>query len=535
MLHLLLPVFLAGLLLSPTLLAHEGHDHGDEAGPQMSTWPRFEAHSDSVELVGVLRHGALDIYLDDFATNAPITGAVLEVELEREERLLAVAETEPGLYQIHDPALHEAGRHTLIILLSAPGVEELLLATLEVADNTQSEAHAHLEWQWPTAIALLLLALILLWRGTRQPSHAALLLPLLLLIQPDQALAHAGHDHGDEPATIMGDQPTRLPDGSLFVPKASQRLLGIRTVQAQPQRVSVPLRLMGHVLPDPNASGRVQAGRAGRIEAGPDGLPHLGQQVRRGDTLAWLLPVAETLELGSGEADLADLDGRIVLLTRQLARLERLSGTVAQQEIDDARMELTSLQRRRAALASGLYQREPLLAPADGIISLARVSAGEVVESRQTLFEVVDPQRLWVEAVSWDPTLAARVQSARVVLPDGNVLQARFIGAGARLRQQAIPLLFALEGELSPLPIDTKVEVLADQPLQQPAVLLPREAVVRGSDGSEQVWLHHRAEGFQARRVEWQPHDGEQIAITRGLDGGERVVTQGATLLGQIR
>ena len=536
MLSLLIPVLMAGMLLSPSLPAHEGHDHGQDTAAEMSAWPRFEVHSDSVELVGVLRDESLDIYLDDFASNAPIAGAELEVELEREERILEVHKVETGLYRIYEPVLHEPGRHTLIIMLSAPGIEDLMLANLEVPDPGYDNGHGHLDWRWLAAATGLLIALLLLWRGTRPSSHAALILPLLLLVNADPLHAGPGHDHGDAPRTgLMGDQPSRLPDGSLFVPKASQRLLTIRTEVAQAREIAIPERLSGHIIPNPNASGRVQAGRAGRISPGPDGLPHLGQQVRKGETLAYLLPVAETLDQGSGEAQLADLDGQIDLTRRQLSRLERLAGTVAQQEIDAARVELESLQRRRAALASGLYQREALFAPADGIISLARISAGEVVEARQTLFEVIDPQRLWVEAVSWDADLASTVQQARIALPNGQVLSARFIGAGARLRQQAVPLLFELQGELPPLPIDTKVEVLAERDTRLNGVVIPRESVVRGSDGSDQVWLHHRAEGFRAQRVEWQHLDGERVAITRGLNPGDRVVTQGATLLGQIR
>jgi RND family efflux transporter MFP subunit len=544
MLPLLLPVLLAGLLLFPQgLLAHAGHDHGEADTGALNLWPRFETQTRALELVGVLREQGLDLYLDDFATNAPISGVTLEVELEQDERLLAVEEVEPGLYHVHDAALHQSGRHKLVIVVSGAGYEELLLASLEVPELAETHAHGYLDWRVFAAGSLLLFALLLLWRFARTPpsqlatlAALALFVPLSLLTLPQAAQAHAGHDHGDAPASgMMGDQPSRLPDGSLFVPKASQRLLMIRTEPAQPSEIAIPQRLSGHVIPNPNASGRVQAGRAGRITPGPDGLPHLGQVVRKGETLAWLLPVAETLDQGSGEAQLADLDGQIDLTRRQLSRLERLAGAVAQQEVDAARVELESLQRRRAALASGLYQREALFAPADGVISLARVSAGEVVEARQTLFEVIDPQRLWVEAVSWDAELASTVQQARIALPDGKVLQARFIGAGARLRQQAIPLLFELQGELPPLPIETKVEVLAERDTRQSGVLVPREAVVRGNDGSDQVWLHHRAEGFRAQRVEWLPLDGERVAITRGLAPGDRVVTQGAPLLGQIR
>ena len=32
-----------------------------------------------------------------------------------------------------------------------------------------------------------------------------------------------------------------------------------------------------------------------------------------------------------------------------------------------------------------------------------------------------------------------------------------------------------------------------------------------------------------------EPLDGTQVAVTRGLDRGDRVVTQGATLINQIR
>ncbi len=61
--------------------AHEGHDH--DAPPPPATVvsaPRGEAASDAVELVAIARGGAIEIYLDDFRTNAPIEGATVEVE-----------------------------------------------------------------------------------------------------------------------------------------------------------------------------------------------------------------------------------------------------------------------------------------------------------------------------------------------------------------------------------------------------------------------------------------------------------------------
>ena len=64
---------LAGAALSGPAAAHEGHDHGAAAPPQVTTLaPRVEAASADFELVAVLRDGMLTIYLDRFADNAPV-------------------------------------------------------------------------------------------------------------------------------------------------------------------------------------------------------------------------------------------------------------------------------------------------------------------------------------------------------------------------------------------------------------------------------------------------------------------------------
>ena len=59
----------------------------------------------------------------------------------------------------------------------------------------------------------------------------------------------------------------RLPDGSVNVPKAAQRRMGVRTVLAPVSEAPVTFELPGRVVADPNASGRVQAVHGGRIEA----------------------------------------------------------------------------------------------------------------------------------------------------------------------------------------------------------------------------------------------------------------------------
>ena len=76
--------FFAGLVLAATALtgmASEGHDHGEAAVTTAATsTPRFSAHSDLFELVGIVSAGQMVVYLDRYASNEPVTGAKLDFE-----------------------------------------------------------------------------------------------------------------------------------------------------------------------------------------------------------------------------------------------------------------------------------------------------------------------------------------------------------------------------------------------------------------------------------------------------------------------
>ena len=60
--------------------AQEGHDHGEQPPVSAGALPRGEADSNTFEIVAIVRGENLEIYLDRFATNEPVTGATLEVE-----------------------------------------------------------------------------------------------------------------------------------------------------------------------------------------------------------------------------------------------------------------------------------------------------------------------------------------------------------------------------------------------------------------------------------------------------------------------
>ncbi|MCK6391330.1 MAG: hypothetical protein L6Q40_09980 [Azonexus sp.] len=83
--------------------------------------------------------------------------------------------------------------------------------------------------------------------------------------------AHEGHDHGDAPKPLInaGNLPQRLGDGSLFLPKLSQRQMGVLTLPVNAAAVPKTIELAGTVVPDPQRGGRVQTLQAGRTRSWP--------------------------------------------------------------------------------------------------------------------------------------------------------------------------------------------------------------------------------------------------------------------------
>lgn len=354
----------------------------------------------------------------------------------------------------------------------------------------------------------------------------------LLLSFTGLAHAHGGEDHSHEapPPVMASSAPARLADGSVFLPKPAQRQLGVRTRLAEVGAHATTLALNGRVIADPQAGGKVQATQSGRIE--PGARARLGARVARGEVLATLHPLVNSLERGGQQAQLAELVARSEEAQRRVARLEQLEGIVPAKEIEAARIELQGLRRSRGALA-GSFAAEPLRAPVAGVVAAVHVVAGQVVEARETLYEIVDPARLTVEALAYDPTVAAGLGEASAAVAGGE-LKLAFLGAGRVLREGALPVLFRVVSGHALLAVGQPLQVLAQTRATRPGVAVPLEAVIR-EGAATRVWLHVGAERFVARQVKTALLDATSLLVTEGLAGGERVVVSGAAALARVR
>ena len=168
-------------------------------------------------------------------------------------------------------------------------------------------------------------------------------------------------------------------------------------------------------------------------------------------------------------------------------------------KIEEIRTEIQGLIRRVSVLEDSLRKTYELRAQTDGVISEVGASAGEHVEEGTTLFRIIDPRMLWVEASGYEQGLQNSIQSANALTIDGSSIDLEFVGGGLSLSNQAIPLLFeVISTDASALSIGNPVTVFVrTKDSEAEGIAIPRSGLVRDTDGSTLVWKKISAELFQ--------------------------------------
>ena len=571
-------VLLAALLAAApfsrfgTVVAHEGHDHDKPQPLNLPVAPRVVAVTPDYEVVGVLSgEHRLAIFLHRFATGEPVKDAKLSVSAGEQE--VEAVKKEDGVFELVASWISAAEPIDIVFKLTLPNGQDILTGRLEKATATTGDL-----LPVPTArpqqilyvgvgalIAGVLLTLLIgasFARRLQAPSGKELDMdaeggpktepsarmkqlrraPIVILalleamsLAPERGSAQTAANLPSVPATMATDVPQRMADGSLFVPKATQHLLSVRTVLTAETQAPRTVQLVGTVIADPNSFGRVQTGHAGRIEAPEGGLAFVGKRVEKGDLLANLQHHLEAYNKGNLQGEIAELEARIALQEAKLARYLKASLAVPPIKIDEAKGEIEALRQKRKELMPTLVEREEIRAPISGVVSVSNVVAGQVVDAREVLFEIVDPARYWVEAIAHDAGVVSNLSAAFAVTNSGETLPLEFAGLGLSLKQQAAPITFRVAQGSPNLSIGKPVTVILQSSVELTGIVLPAASVVRAPSGLATVWVKTEPERFEPHTVRYEALDGQRVVVTAGLKLDERVVTDGATLLNQIR
>lgn len=146
---ILIPPLAATALLACSLItspawAHGGEEHSHpedavpDAAPPHAQGPRTSAQSEEFELVAALAEKTLTVYLDHYASNAPVADA--QVELDSGAVKQIARQAEPGVYVLPGEAYAKPGKYPLVFSIQTDDSADLLTATLTVAQPAAETA-----------------------------------------------------------------------------------------------------------------------------------------------------------------------------------------------------------------------------------------------------------------------------------------------------------------------------------------------------------------------------------------------------------
>lgn len=364
---------------------------------------------------------------------------------------------------------------------------------------------------------------------------------IFVVLNSTATWAGPGHDHGDEaPATVLGDGPKREASGAVFLPKPAQRQLGVRTQEVSLQTLAKVVELNGKVATDPQTGGIVQTTMGGRFMPMEEGIPQLGQTVKKGQILGYVHRHQSPLEQSAQKAQVVQLSSQLGLAERRFERIQKLADTLPKKELESARAEVQSLKDQISALSSGISSREALLAPTSGVVASSSAMSGKVFAEGDVIFEVMNPNVLRVEASWFEPGAVPGFSSASIQAgasgADPAVVKLKFLGASGSVKDQTLTLAFeSRDVKNMILPQGQLLKVYGELAQKVEGISVPSASVVKNSSNQSIVWVKSAPEIFEPKVVLTEPLNGHQVMVRSGLSGSERVVVQGASLINQVR
>ena len=483
-----------------------GHDHGSESAEhdhdheeqthQLTVWSdEFEVFAE-FEPVAAGRAFELVTHVTSLETRAPRTEGPLRLTLRHGDKVVEYLEDQPvrpGIY-LFEPTLDEPGMWEMTVDVARPDGDALVrLPAIEVYADTHDAAHAH---------------------------------------------------------------PPPVPEGIRFL-KEQQWRIRMGTERLTRRRLVERLVVPARVIARPGANAVAVAPMTGQI-TGPTGqrFPQLGDRVEAGQVLAMLEPRFSDAAMRLAEVEAGRVQARIALDQAQTGfdRIQRLVAEQAksQRELEEAEAGLAMARSRldaMMALQSAYRQStgEPagdvanlraleLRAPIAGIVNQINVGPGEVVGPETVVFQIIDPEVVWLEARIPESGLA-RISAATEAMyerPDAmghylaiEEMAGMHLGIELDAGTRTAPLTLEVRNQEGALRIGQSVRLHVATARVEEALALPEVAIVE-EGGRPVALVQLSGETFEKRELILGIRDGPWVQVLEGVEEGERVVTEGA-------
>ena len=378
--------------------------------------------------------------------------------------------------------------------------------------------------------------------------------------------------------------------GEIELLKEQQWRIGLRSEVSQAREIAECLVVPGKIVAPHGSEALIVPTVPGRVLPPPQGaFPDVGNRVTAGQVVAVMEPSvagAQSVQLLVNQAQLRTLDAELTarqleveaklasskadleLFGAEVRRLEGLAGkgVVADKRLQEARHRqkqaeallegytrlrdtyaeahgrlarfLGDVRRKQPASGDEDSLKVPLLSPIAGSVVVSNATAGESVGDDQVLFQIVDMQRLFIDAEVSEYDLAKVEKSPGAkfrlsaypdrILPIVGPGKGRlvFIGAVVNPESRTVSVRYEVPNEEGLLRLGMFADVMIETSRQRGLVV--RAGAVVDDSGEPVVYVQTGGQTFERRPVQLGLRDGDDIELRSGVETGERIVTQGA-------
>lgn len=345
---------------------------------------------------------------------------------------------------------------------------------------------------------------------------------------------------------------TQANDPSLVAPAAELRAQ-LRLGVVDKALISETLRVAGQIDFDEQHLARIGATVTGRVTQ-IDAL--LGQEVKKGDVLARL----NSSELSSQQLSYLKARAELELNRRNVERARALFDadviSAAELQRRESEYQISRAEARAAAdqlLLLGVTQQAierlgtqgavnsvtPVVASIAGVVVERKLAPGQVVQPADSLFVIADLARVWAEAEVPEQQVSqvkvGQVVSILVPALGNEKLTGKLIFVGQTVNPETRTVLVRTEldnrdGRLKPAMLASML--IEARPAER--LVVPASAVVRESD-EDHVFVMVDEQSFRLAKVKLGPEQQGRRVVLSGLQGGEKIVVEGAFHLNNER
>ena len=346
------------------------------------------------------------------------------------------------------------------------------------------------------------------------------------------------------------EQPAE--DNVVRLDAEGQRRLGLAFGQSEMRRIILPVRTPGMVAFDERRVTRLKPRTSGRVltlSVQP------GDRVKAGQTLA-TLDAAGVLDarngLAAAQASLGETQATEKVAETNLKRgtdLVRMGG-VTQAEVDRRQVDLakahaaTLSAQSQVDLYRAQYERlapapgeapgtSAIVSPIDGVVTMAGITLGEVVDTNRDAFTVADPSQIQVLANLYGHDIATVKAGDRATIEAPVTAHPRFEGHVRSVNAAIDPMTNTAPARIEIANPDgalranmfVSVEIAAD--LGRDGVTVPA-AAVQQAEGGPIAFVRTADDRFEKRDLTLGVQRADWVEVRSGIQAGETVATQGS-------